>query len=353
MILGTYMEDKGFDSGVLEIIKLIKQGLASNDDYFLMCVGPTGTGKSSLMLHFYEQFDPEECNIKFIGLNRYAHAEALKNAKDKKGLRFCANDEADVSRRDHMTKYNKKLLTLMWQIRGLNIFHWWNNPSGDMLDKPLVEERLKGLIYIDDKSEDRPRIYYYFAKKALLEIWDKEKSLKHSVLKNYKNLAFYKGAFSKYTGKLLEPYLLEKNKKMGVAIEEFAQFMGDERAKVQPEEITQEEPEEIKQQEQQKKEIQILANRDYYDVTDLAGIFGYTKKSFQHLFYTRISKHLIKDVHYVKTIGRNGRWRLFQSAIPKIKSIIENNDTNDNKNHYQQEMFNNLNPIKQTDVVNT
>ena len=222
-----YVKGRNFDPYLSYIIKGLKEKIKKkNDDFLLFCTGTTGTGKSSLMMHAYEEYDPEGSNIKFIGLNRKDHSEALFLAKEKPGIRFCSYDEAMVSKRDHMQKYNKDLLQLYFQIRGINIFHWWNNPSVDILDKPFIEERLKGLIFIFTKNNNVPRLYYYFTKKALLQIWLKEKKLSHNVLHKNAPLAMFRGWFKPYKGKLWEPYCIKKDSKMVVSIDEFYQKYG-------------------------------------------------------------------------------------------------------------------------------
>ena len=49
--------DDQFPMLVKAINKKITEG---KDDFMLMCVGETGTGKSALMMHAYELYDPED-----------------------------------------------------------------------------------------------------------------------------------------------------------------------------------------------------------------------------------------------------------------------------------------------------
>lgn len=318
-MIAKFLPEKGHDEGVYKIIESVNQGLNGDDDFLLLVIGPTGTGKSSLMLHFYEAFDPEGCDIKYIGLNRYAHAEALKNAKDKPDKRFCSNDEADISKRDHATKYNKNILKLMWQIRGLNIWHWWNNPSGDMIDKPLIEERINGVIYMNDKSKDKPRIYHYFTKKALIEIFEKEKNLKWQTLEKYKRLAFYVGAFTKYEGKLKKDYLVEKEKKMASAVDDFAEFMKDEQDKLG---IPASDKATVEDSGEEVGELNINKRSKLHKLNDIAEFFGYTPKGFRHVWSSNIKRFLVLNKDYVKQQGSTGMYMVFDDAIPKIEKIM-------------------------------
>ena len=195
---------------------------ANNDDYIMMCFGTTGTGKSSLMLHAFESYDPEGCDVRFIGLNKQSFATALNEAREKKDRRFCANDEANVSKRDHSSTWNKDLLDLYFAIRGLQIFHWWNNPSLDILDKPFIEERIKGFIYIFTKSKDKPRLYYFFRKADLLKLYEQIGNLKLKTLRKHaKKYAYYRGWFKKYDGKLWQPYVEKKGERMEEKVVDF------------------------------------------------------------------------------------------------------------------------------------
>ena len=207
-----------------------------DDDFFVLCVGDTGTGKSSLLMHAYELFDPEGCDARFIGLNNQDHARALNEARKKKELRFCAHDEANVTKRSSITRYNKAIIEVYFQIRGLQIFHWWNNPSADVIDKVFIKERLKGLIFIFTKDVDRSRLYYYFTKKDLLDLYDKFGNLDRKTLKdNAKKYAYYQGWFRAYKGKLLSEYLKKKDEKMNSSVSDFFEEWGEEKTYTQEE----------------------------------------------------------------------------------------------------------------------
>jgi ABC-type dipeptide/oligopeptide/nickel transport system ATPase component len=211
------------------LVKDIKKTIADkNDDYMLFITGTTGSGKSMLSLHIYEVFAGDEVSIGAIGLNRNSHAKALDFAsKQPRDCRFCIYDEANISRRSHAENYNKKLLNLYFQIRGLNIFHIWSNPSVNILEKPFIEERLKGLIYIHSKRE--PRVFSFFTKKALVDIMNKNKGkITHQVLAKNKDKALYKGWFFDYNGRLRQQYDSEKDNKMRQAIFEFSSEFSEE-----------------------------------------------------------------------------------------------------------------------------
>lgn len=196
-----------------------------DDDYLLLIVGPPGTGKSHLMMHIYEEFDPIDCSVDYIGLDRSEFADALKQAKNRSSLRFVANDEANINKRDSLTKYNKAILDLYMSIRGLNIFHVWDNPSAEMIDKAFIKERVKGLILIYDKSPER-RTYWFFKAETLTKIFERIGNLDLATLIKNRHLAYYQGWFRPYSGKLLEAYLTKKNKRMEDKVDTFHKAWG-------------------------------------------------------------------------------------------------------------------------------
>jgi hypothetical protein len=199
-----------------------------DDDILVLCVGETGSGKSMLMLHAYDEFAGEEAIIDNISFNRENLADNLDRIKSlPKHLRFNGYDEANVSKRDATTKFNKALLDVYYTIRGLNIFHWWSNPSLEMIDKPFIKDRVTGVFLITTKSMDRPRTYYYFKKEKLLQIFKKYNNLDYETLNRVKKkYASYKGWFKDYTGVLKQPYLDKKNPRMDEKLLEFKAKFG-------------------------------------------------------------------------------------------------------------------------------
>jgi hypothetical protein len=232
-----YETGRLFDRFTEQLMKGMGDKLdTSDDDNLIVCTGTAGTGKSSLMLHSYESYAGGAACIDAIGLNRKDHALSLAYARDQPRLRFCGFDEANVNRRNAMTTENKDLLGLYYSIRGLRIFHWWNNPSIEMLDKPFIEERIKGVIFIATKDKLRPRVFYYFTKQGLLSLLEKQGNLKHRTLKKFaKDYAFYKGWFKKYDGRLYKDYLAKKQGHMSNYVDEYIEKYASEDVKTQAE----------------------------------------------------------------------------------------------------------------------
>lgn len=196
-----------------------------DSDFLLLMVGVPGSGKSMLSLHAYESFDPGGCDIKYISFDREGFANSISDTSKKPNLRFVCNDEANVSKRDSMSQYNKDMIDLYFSIRGLNIFHIWNNPSADMIDKAFLQERVRGLILIYDLSPNK-RTYHYFKSREVLKIYDKNGNLKLATLKRNRRLAYYKGWFRPYSGKLWSAYKVKKDGRMVDKVKSFREKWG-------------------------------------------------------------------------------------------------------------------------------
>ncbi len=214
---------KPHDDQLFKLVQSIKDRITKNDDDFLlMCVGETGTGKSSLMLHVMDAYN-DKLSVDYVGLDPTDHTKALKAASEYKGHRFCGNDEANIQKRNSTTKYNKDLIDVYFAIRGFNIFNWWNNPSLDVIDKVFIQEKINAIIFIFSKEKNKPRGYFVYDKQALLQIYEKNKRvitlkvLRQSAHKH----ALYQGWFNKYEGRLWKPYLDKKLSRMDDKIDTF------------------------------------------------------------------------------------------------------------------------------------
>ena len=224
MIIAPYRTDKPYDIGLEKVVATVKRTiLEKDDDFFIICTATRGAGKTTLMFHFYEEYaGVSNASVAQVALTRPDFARAIKTAKDMKLHRFVGYDEANVSKRDALTKWNRAVMDLYYSIRGLQMFHWWNNPSAEMLDKPFIEECVKGLIFIFTKDIKRPRLYYYFTKDDLLDLLEKHGNLKHRTLKKYaKQYAYYRGWFKDYNGPLKTAYLAKKMDRMEQKVDDF------------------------------------------------------------------------------------------------------------------------------------
>lgn len=186
-----------------------------DDDALLIITGTTGTGKSRLMLHIEEMYMKDKASINYVAFTREELADIQYDVQQMSKPRFLSYDEANVSKRDSLSKWNKDLIDLYLANRGKNIFNVWCNPTVDYLDKVFIKDRVSGVIVVVSKSIDRPRVYYYFTKKRLLELLEKHNHLELEMLKkNAHRYALYCGWFKDYKGELLKEYLQKKNARM-------------------------------------------------------------------------------------------------------------------------------------------
>lgn len=195
---------------------MIKYSVIKDDDDFLvLVVGETGSGKSTFMLHLYEEILKEKADPDNICFTREHFASTAGKLVDKKGLKFLGYDEANVSRRSWQESFNKDLLDWYWANRGLNIVHVWCNPSLDMIDKPFIDERLKAIVLVR-KQPKGMRTWHYFNIKTIKTIFKKYKNLKIDTLNKYrrKYCPYFWDTFPDYTGHLKSDYAQNKYERM-------------------------------------------------------------------------------------------------------------------------------------------
>lgn len=213
--------DKGLRNILIPATK--EKTLRKDDDFLLLVCGSTGSGKSTIAFHIYELYHPTP-TIEYVALSRHAFAQALKNVSEHKPPRFLNYDEADMIKRDAISRWNKSLVRLYAKIRGKNIFHVWCHPSPEMIDKHQIEEVVGGMIYVYYKG--KPRRYLYFTKKGLLKVLEKHGNLKEKSLLASKNMARWRGWFKQYNGPLWKDYLNLKKGSIVESIEEFYEEWG-------------------------------------------------------------------------------------------------------------------------------
>lgn len=215
--------NKYYDKWLEESTVCIKHHIyKQQDDWLSLIIGATGTGKSNLALHLFQLYLQEKADIKYCGLNRSSIAEAMKYAKDNPLPRCCWLDEANISKRDSLTKFNKDMIDLFLSVRGLNVFWIWCNPSLDYMDKHFITERINGFYYIPQKMVGA-RPYYYFSRDNTLKIYKKYGNLTEKLLhKVRKKYAVYKGWFKEFPDcDLKRKYLEKKGVRMDEKVEEF------------------------------------------------------------------------------------------------------------------------------------
>jgi len=210
------------DSVLLSIVDNKREHIASKeDDNLILIVGDTGSGKSNLALHIMDHYLNDAMSVDLIGLNRDSIAKAIGKATTMPLPRACLLDEANINKRDSLSKFNKDMMDLFFAIRGKQVFWLWCNPSLDMMDKFFIKERINSVIYVMKKGTSS-RAYYYFTKKSVLEMLKKYGNLEMSLLKKVrKKYALYRGWFKEYVGDMKKPYIDKKEERMTEKVENF------------------------------------------------------------------------------------------------------------------------------------
>ena len=115
MIKAPYDKDRPYDILLSKTIRGIDKRLSgrNDDDFLLVCFGATGTGKSMLMLGAYEEYAGDQASIDYVALKREDFAKSLRMASVAKSTRFVGNDEANISKRDSLTKFNKDVIQVL------------------------------------------------------------------------------------------------------------------------------------------------------------------------------------------------------------------------------------------------
>lgn len=218
-----FREEKSYDAYLEKTMLDIRDHIEQkNDDYHIVITGDPGTGKSTLSLHISEiVLPPELLNINIAAMSKSDFAESLKYCTHAPKPRLLWYDEANVQKRDALSRWNKELIDLYFAIRGLNIFHIWCNPSIEVLDRPFIEERLKAIIYVKGKGKEYRR-YYFFRKKDILNIYAKYGKLDLNLLSRVRGkYSYFEGWFKDYDGVLKKPYLEKKEARMKAKVDQF------------------------------------------------------------------------------------------------------------------------------------
>lgn len=234
MIKVPYIEGRAYDPLLEKIAKGAFSHIDKNDDdIFWLIVGKRGRGKSTIALHLLEGNVPEErlkSDLLSHSVNQFA--DQLDVVADGPKPRMICYDEANVSKREALTKANRRILDLYFKIRGMNIFHIWCNPSLDMIDKPFIKEIVNGIIYVSHvqpPTSKHPRYYYYFKQADVLKIYEEFGKLDLDVFKQVKvrkRYCYFRGWFHDYQGVLKEEYSSLKKARMLDEIKRFKKDFG-------------------------------------------------------------------------------------------------------------------------------
>ena len=213
--------EQPYDELLEQFAEQLRNRQQSDDDALLLSIGSPGSGKSMLNMHLGHLIARDNWSMDCVGFDAATYKAALNYVKDFEKDKCVLNDEANIGKRDAITKKNKQLIDMFLAIRGLNIIHLWCNPSAEMMDKFFIKERILGFILVRKaKKQTTVRQYYYFPAKKLLAILEKYKTLDLNILtKVRKKYAKFGGWFKDYTGELKEEYLEKKTARMKLKIE--------------------------------------------------------------------------------------------------------------------------------------
>ena len=166
MFTAPYRNDKPYDAYLEKTFTALRNHIVEKDDDFLcLTIGGTGTGKSMLNFHILEiVMPPEQLTINQVALSRDEFAESFERVTKGSKPRVLVYDEANVSKRDSMTQWNKDLIDLYLTCRGLNTLHLWCNPTLKLIDVAFIEDRIRAVILTRGKEKNKPRFYYWFRK---------------------------------------------------------------------------------------------------------------------------------------------------------------------------------------------
>ncbi len=225
MLKSQYHSDSpgSFDPNLKKGIEYIRDHIKDKDDDFLMLIiGNPGTGKSNLGEHILEEYTRENLSVDLVAFSQDEFATTLKKVSMMAQPKALLYDEANVQKRDSLSKWNKRLLDLYYTIRGENILHIWANPSLNMIDAVFIKERIKAVIFVKGNEVNKPRLYWYFRKNDFMRILTKYETLDINILNRVKGeYAYYRGWFKKYDGKIADDYLKKKNARMKSKIDDF------------------------------------------------------------------------------------------------------------------------------------
>lgn len=236
MIVDLYRADKNVGTKFAEfVINANKAVYNKDDDFVMLIVGTTGTGKSNLGLWVQDLVVPEP-RIEQIALTRADLARAIDaELEAPSSNRYIQYDEGKLSRRDWASEWSKELLELYHDVRGLNIFHVWCTAMPNLLDREFIKSRVGCLVYIYTKEIDRPRHFLLLTKNDLLKFLDQNDSISMDLLKKYgKSHASMQSWFKEYHGPMRAAYMDKKSARMRERVKEFAKkWGGDEMSQKQ------------------------------------------------------------------------------------------------------------------------
>jgi len=191
---------EGLDAKAKAVLYVDKREVSlKDDDAFHIISGRTNSGKSNLGHHIHDLWTCGRPSMRRVSLDKQEFPTKSANAlrEVEIPLRVSHYDEANVSRRAAMGRFNKDLLTYYFSIRGKRGLHLWCNPSLEVLDRPFIEERVNGVWYVFKKPKGK---YMFIPREGLLKMLDDGHNLKQKTFEKvgFKYALIKNGRFDKY-----------------------------------------------------------------------------------------------------------------------------------------------------------
>ena len=229
MDVGDYKSMVYKTDGFLTIILLnIYEHLKKNYDYTLIVVGDTGTGKSMFCLHLLETWYKivlkEEFNKGHIKNINTDYLKWIRRFKQLKAYDMNIFDEGATSldSKQHMEKVSKDITKLFNVFRCKRFLSVIVLPSFFYLNKYFRENRLRGLVWINERGN-----YRWYTKQGIkwLNANNERRTLKSMGLA----YPIHENKFPDYQGVLKQSYEVMKNEGVDKILDE---VLGDNKKKV-------------------------------------------------------------------------------------------------------------------------
>lgn len=214
--------------GMLYEVELLKKYVEyvkeKKQNFTVLIVGATGSGKSTLMLHSWDIWTNGAMDLDLLAYDKMTTANVVKKGAEKGKFTFLAFDELDLSSYDALSKFNKKFIWVMKHIRGKQLITFACAPTLNDIDKRFWSESLCDYVAFVYAPQSR---FYWISYKQLVAIHEKYGDLKLKTLADVASkYADFDCYFNQYTGEVWEEYSKLKEIGMDDVVEEFYEEFG-------------------------------------------------------------------------------------------------------------------------------
>lgn len=246
-----------------------KNVIKKNWDFLFIVDGMEGAGKSVIAQQIAKYLDPtfDESRLCFTG--EKVKIEVRKPSNRYKAVIF---DEAysSMSSRGAMSKINQTMVDTLTKIRQNNIFLIMVLPSFFELDRYPACHRSRALIHVYTKNFERGRFAFYgYDRKRILYHWGK---------KNYYSYRYPKPNF---IGSFTDGYVIERAMYDKLKLDDLNNTQTDLNRN---EGIVKESRFTVQYRTAVKSSIIYFKKKHRYSITELATIFGLSRKTISEIF---------------------------------------------------------------------